>query len=93
MKIYIGNLPFSYTEDNLKELLLKYSSFVSCNLIINKETGRSKGFAFAEFSENEDAMQAIKDLNGKDVGGRAIIVNKARPQEKRSPSFSFGKHR
>jgi len=94
MKIYIGNLPFSYTEDNLKELLSKYESFTNCNLIINRETGRSKGFAFAEFNTNENTLEAIiNELNGKELDGRAIIVNKARPQEKRSSnrSFSFKK--
>ena len=85
MKVYVGNLPFSCTEDELKHLFGKYSSLISCNLVKDQETGRSRGFAFVEFSSDDEATQAINDLNNKPMGssGRALVVNEARPRESR----------
>ena len=84
-KIYIGNLPFSTTEEDLKNLLSKFASLISVNLIMDKFSGRSKGFAFAEFESAEDMQGAIAELNGQDMGGRALRVNEAedRPRESR----------
>ena len=80
MRLYVGNLPHSLTEDEFKSLFSKYTSVMSCKLIIDRDTGRSKGFGFVEFQSDDEARQVITDLNGKDVGGRAAIVNEARPQ-------------
>ncbi len=90
-KIYIGNLPFSATEEDLKGLLSKFQSMISVSLIMDKFSGRSKGFAFAEFEAREDMDGAIAELNGQDLGGRALRVNEAedRPREDR-PRGGFG---
>lgn len=93
MKLFIGNLPFSYSENDLKDLFSKYASLVSCKLIMNRETGRSKGFGFIEVSSNDEGNQAIKDLNGKDLDGRAIIVSEARPQTDRPERSKFSSRR
>ena len=94
MKLYVGNLPFSYTEDDLKELFSEYTSIISCKLITDRETNRSKGFGFVELKSKEEAENAIADLNGKDINGRALIVNEARPQKRREggnrPPFRRG---
>jgi cold-inducible RNA-binding protein len=83
MKLYVGNLPLSYTESDLENLFTSYTSVISCKLIIDRETGRSKGFGFVEFSSKDEAVKAIADLNGKDADGRKLVVNEARPQEKK----------
>ena len=94
MKLYVGNIPYSATEEDLKELFVKYSSVKSCKLIIDRETQRSKGFGFVEFDSKEEAMQAITDLNGKDFNGKALVVNEARPQpERRDRDRSFNNNR
>lgn len=83
MKLYVGNLPFSVQEQDLKNFFSKYSSVKSVQLISDRETGRSKGFGFVELSNDDEASNAIQELNGKDLGGRAVIVNEARPRENR----------
>lgn len=85
MKVYVGNLPFSCSEDELKNLFSKYASVISCNLVKDQETGRSRGFAFVDFSSDDDATQAINDLHNKPMGstGRLLVVNEARPRESR----------
>lgn len=84
MKLYVGNLPFSVEEQDLKNFFASYSSVTNVQLITDRETGRSKGFGFVEMSNDEEASKAIQDLNGKDLSGRAIVVNEARPRENRS---------
>ncbi len=81
-KLYVGNLPFSCSEDELKSLFAKYKSLVSGKVITDRETGRARGFGFVEIDSDEEADQAISEMNGKDLGGRALVVNEARPQEK-----------
>lgn len=83
MKLYVGNLPLSYKESDLEAIFSPYSSVISCKLIIDRETMRSKGFGFVEFSSKEEAEKAIQELHGKDAGGRALVVNEARPLEKK----------
>ncbi len=90
MKLYVGNLPFSVQEEDLKELFSEYGSVTSVQLIIDRETGRSKGFGFVELSDDDEAANAIEELNGKDFSGRAVIVNEARPREPRDNNRSFG---
>jgi len=83
MKLYVGNLPLSYKESDLEDLFKEFNSVISCKLIMDRETGRSKGFGFVEFSSKDEATKAITALHGKDAGGRALVVNEARPQEKK----------
>lgn len=82
-KLYIGGLAYSVTEDELKKLFSEHGTVVSTTVIKDRDSGQSKGFGFVEMTTNEEAQSAIKELNGKDVNGRAINVNEARPQEDR----------
>ena len=83
-KLYVGNLPYSVTEDDLREKFAKCGIVESTNLISDRDTGRSKGFAFVEMSTDSEASAAIDELNGVDLDGRPMRVNEAKPQEKRS---------
>jgi len=78
-KMYVGNLPFSSTEEDLRNLFANYGDVKSANLIIDRETGRSRGFGFVEMSE-EDANTAMEALNGNEFQGRSLKVNEARPR-------------
>jgi RNA recognition motif-containing protein len=81
MNIYVGNLPYNISEDELKNAFAKFGSVTSVKIIIDKATGRSKGFAFVEMSNSSEGNQAIKSLNETDLNGRNIKVNEARPRE------------
>ena len=83
-KLYIGNLSYSETEDLINELFSQHGSVASCQLITDRDTGRSKGFGFVEMSTSEEAQQAISSLDGREVNGRQMKVNEARPKENRS---------
>ena len=83
MNIYVGNLAYAVTEDQLREAFSQYGAVSRVNLIIDRDTGRSKGFAFVEMDENSDANAAISGLNDKDLGGRKMRVNEAKPREER----------
>ncbi len=83
MKLYVGGLSYNTTEDELKALFAEQGEVTSVAIIKDRETGQSKGFGFVEMAEIKDAQNAIKELNGKEVGGRSIMVNQARPQEDR----------
>lgn len=80
MKLYVGNLPYNFKEKDLKEIFSNYSSVTSCKLITDRDTGRSKGFGFIEMDSDEEAQEAISEINGKDFEGRAIVVNESRPK-------------
>jgi len=82
VNIYAGNLSYDMTEDNLKELFEQHGEVSSVKIIIDRYSGRSKGFGFVEMNEQTDADNAIQDLNGKEIMGRTIKVNVARPREK-----------
>jgi len=84
MKLYVGNLPYSATQQTLQEIFSKCGTVESINLISDRDTGRSKGFAFVEMSSNAEANKAIQEVNGSSIDGRQVKVNEARPQEKRS---------
>jgi RNA recognition motif-containing protein len=88
-KLYVGGLPYSTTEGGLKDAFAQAGSVTSAIVIMDKMTGRSKGFGFVEMSTDEEAQAAIEMFNGKDFEGRNIVVNEARPQEDR-PKRSFG---
>jgi len=84
MKLFVGNIPYSMSESELRELFEKVGELESCKLIMDRETGRSKGFGFVEYKTEEDASEAMEQLNEADVQGKKLVVNKARPQEKRN---------
>ncbi|GJL82810.1 MAG: RNA-binding protein [marine bacterium B5-7] len=84
MNIYVGNLSYSVTEDELQNLFAEFGVVTSANLIMDRETGRSKGFGFVEMENKEEAETAIKAIDGKEVGGRSLKVNEARPRPERS---------
>lgn len=92
-KIYVGNLPFSTTSESLSEVFAPFGSVDSSKIIIDRETGRSKGFGFVEMSDSQAADSAIASLHGSDLGGRALTVNEARPMEKRERMPRFPVHR
>jgi len=85
-KLYVGGLAYSVTEQELEELFAEQGKVVSAAVIKDRDSGQSKGFGFVEMSTEEEAQNAIKNLSGKDLGGRSITVNPARPQEDRRPS-------
>lgn len=82
-KLYIGNLAFSATEASITELFSQHGTVDSCQLITDRETGRSKGFGFVQMSTDSEAQKAISSLDGSEVDGRQIKVNEARPKENR----------
>lgn len=84
MNIYIGNLSFDVTEDELQKLFEEFGSVASVNIIKDRYTGNSKGFGFLEMENQADAEKAIKDLDGSEVKGRNIKVNQARPRDEKS---------
>lgn len=86
MKLYVGGLAYSVTDKELEELFATEGAVASVNIIKDRDTGNSKGFGFVEMTEVKDGQNAIKNLNGKELSGRAIMVNEARPQEPRSGS-------
>jgi RNA recognition motif-containing protein len=83
MKIYVGNLPWSIKDDELRELFTPFGDVSSAIVIMDKFSGRSKGFGFVEMNSDGDAEDAMKALNEKDIGGRPLRVNEARPREDR----------
>jgi RNA recognition motif-containing protein len=83
-KLYVGSLPYSTTEQQLTDLFAQHGSVQSAKVITDRFTGQSRGFGFVEMATDEEAQKAIAALNGTDLGGRTLVVNEARPQEKRS---------
>lgn len=89
-KLYIGGLPYSTTQDELQEAFGKAGAVVSTSIIMDKMTGRSRGFGFVEMGSDSDAQNAIEMWNGKDFGGRKLTVNEAKPLEARPPRREGG---
>jgi RNA recognition motif-containing protein len=85
MNIYVGNLPYSLTEDDLKAAFSDFGEVSSASIIMDKMSGQSKGFGFVEMPDDSEADQAIKALNESALNGRNIKVNQARPRGERSP--------
>lgn len=85
MNIYVGNLPYHITEEGLNAMFAEFGAVDSAKIVMDRTTGRSKGFGFVEMSESRAADQAIRALNGKNVEGRAIKVNQAKTGGKRVP--------
>ena len=84
MKLYVGGLSYNTTDKELEELFAEFGAVTSAQVIKDRDTGQSKGFGFVEMTEVKEAQEAIKNLNDKEVSGRTIVVNQARPQEPRS---------
>lgn len=82
-KLYVGNLPYSTTDEQLGQFFADYGPIASATIIMDRRTGRSKGFGFVELEEEDKAQEAIEALNGTDFEGRAVVVNVARPREER----------
>ena len=90
MKLYVGNLSFETSSDDLQQLFSQAGTVQSATVIEDRETGRSRGFAFVEMSSKEEGNAAIQQLNGREVGGRALNVNEAKPREDRGGSRNGG---
>jgi len=97
MKIYVGNLPFSVDNEKLKELFSSYGEIEEATIISDKFSGRSKGFGFVTFKNDESAKKAISEMNEKDIEGRALKVNEAKPMDpdkpRRPPRRDFNQQR
>jgi cold-inducible RNA-binding protein len=90
MKLYVGNLAFQTSSDDLQELFSQAGTVESASVVEDRETGRSRGFGFVEMSSKEEGQKAIEQFNGKEVNGRNLNVNEARPREDRGPRGGGG---
>ncbi|MFV0416588.1 MAG: RNA recognition motif domain-containing protein [Chthoniobacterales bacterium] len=90
MKLYVGNLSFQSTEEDVKDHFSQYGTVTDAHLIMNRVTGRSRGFAFVTMSNDDEGRTAIDATNGKDFDGRTLTVNEARPMEPRKPRRDDG---
>ena len=82
-KLYVGNLSFGVTDSTLEQMFAAHGTVMSAQVIMDRDTGRSKGFGFVEMKSDQEALEAIQALSGKEVEGRALTVNEARPREDR----------
>jgi RNA recognition motif-containing protein len=89
-KLFVAGLAYSMTDDDLRNLFADYGTVDSAQIILDRDTKRSKGFGFVEMSTDEESKEAIQALNGKDMNGRPLTVNEARPREDRPRSFGGG---
>lgn len=89
-KLYVGNLAYSVTNDSLETLFAEFGEVRSAQVVMDRDTGRSKGFGFVEMASDQACNAAIASLNGKDMGGRALTVNEARPREDRGSGGGGG---
>jgi RNA recognition motif-containing protein len=89
-KLYVGNIPYETTEQDLESLFAQAGAVQSVNVMRDRETGRARGFAFVEMASEADAQAAINQLNERPFGGRTLTVNEARPQPARSGGFGGG---
>jgi cold-inducible RNA-binding protein len=93
MKLYVGNLAFQTSSEELQTLFAQAGTVESVSLIEDRETGRSRGFGFVEMSTKEEGAAAIQQFNGKELGGRALNVNEAKPREDRGGGGGGGRQR
>ena len=89
-KLYVGNLAYSVRDESLQQAFSQYGSVTSAKVMMDRETGRSKGFGFVEMGTDAEAQAAINGMNGQALEGRAIVVNEARPREERPGGFRSG---
>lgn len=92
-KLYVGNLPYSVNDDALRDMFVSFGNVVSASVIMDRNSGRSKGFGFVEFDSEEAAKAAIAEVNGKDMDGRKLVVSEARPMERSNDRGGFGDRR
>ena len=90
-KLYVGNLSYNIRDDELQQAFAQYGSVSSAKVMMDRETGRSKGFGFVEMGSDAEAQAAINGMNGQALDGRAIVVNEARPREERPGGFGGGR--
>ena len=90
-KLFVGNLSFNTTENDLNDAFAAFGTVTETNLMMDRETGRPRGFGFITMSSAEEANKAIEGLNGKDMDGRALTVNVAKPREERAPGGGGGR--
>jgi len=89
-KLYVGNLPYTVRDEDLQQAFSAYGSVNSAKVMMERETGRSKGFGFVEMGSDAEAQAAIEGMNGQSLGGRSLVVNEARPMEARPPRSGGG---
>jgi cold-inducible RNA-binding protein len=90
-KLYVGNLPYSVRDEDLQQSFGQFGAVTSAKVMMERDTGRSKGFGFVEMGSDAEAQAAIAGMNGQPLGGRSVVVNEARPMEARPPrSGGFG---
>lgn len=93
MNLYVGNLPFKITESELEEIFAQFGTVTSVKIIMDRQSEKSKGFGFVEMAEQEEGKKAIEKLHGSTLQNRQIIVDEARPQQKKSSGGSFSRRR
>ena len=86
-KLYVGNLPYSFRDEELEQAFSQFGQVTSAKVMMERETGRSKGFGFVEMGSDAEAQAAITGMNGQSMGGRSVVVNEARPMEQRPRGF------
>jgi len=89
-KLYVGNLPYSFRDEDLQQAFSAHGSVTSAKVMMERDTGRSKGFGFVEMGSDAEAQAAINGMNGQQFGGRGLVVNEARPMEPRPPRTGGG---
>ncbi len=89
-KLYVGNLPYSVRDNDLEQAFGQYGGVTSAKVMMERDTGRSKGFGFVEMGSDAEAQAAITGMNGQSLGGRSLVVNEARPMEARPPRTGGG---
>ena len=89
-KLYVGNLPYSVRDEDLQQSFGQFGSVTSAKVMMERDTGRSKGFGFVEMGSDAEAQAAIAGMNGQPLGGRSVVVNEARPMEARPPRSGGG---
>jgi cold-inducible RNA-binding protein len=89
-KLYVGNLPYSVRDNDLEQSFAQFGTVTSAKVMMERDTGRSKGFGFVEMGSDAEAQAAINGMNGQSLGGRSVVVNEARPMEARPPRSGGG---
>ena len=84
-KLYVGNLPYTVRDEDLQQSFSEFGSVTSAKVMMERDTGRSKGFGFVEMGSDAEALAAVEGMNGQSLGGRSLVVNEARPMEPRAP--------
>ena len=89
-KLYVGNLPYTFRDEDLQQAFAAHGTVTSAKVMMERDTGRSKGFGFVEMASDAEAQAAISGMNGQQYGGRGLVVNEARPMEARPPRTGGG---